>query len=95
MTKMLSRRAFLQGSALAGAAISADLSFAPAIAQTGAIRIGLLTIKSGPLAQAGLQVDQGLTAFLKEKASTISGRKVDIIVADTGGTPAGARSKAQ
>ena len=95
MTKMLSRRAFLQGSALAGAAISADLSFAPAIAQTGAIRVGLLTIKSGPLAQAGLQVDQGLTAFLKEKASTINGRKVDIIVADTGGTPAGARSKAQ
>jgi branched-chain amino acid transport system substrate-binding protein len=89
MTWTLSRRRFLASTALAA------LPLAPAIAQSEPVRIGLLTVKSGPLAQGGIQMEQGLTAFLKEKGNTLAGRKVEMISADTGGNPAGAKTKAQ
>ena len=40
-------------------------------------------------------MEQGITAFLKDKNYTLAGRKVDFISADTGGNPAGAKTKAQ
>ncbi|HXP74925.1 MAG TPA: ABC transporter substrate-binding protein, partial [Stellaceae bacterium] len=86
----LKRRAFL-GSAV----LAASLPWAPAIAENKAARIGLLTVKTGPLAQGGIQMEQGLTAFLKEKNYVLAGRKVELISADTGGNPAGAKTKAQ
>jgi branched-chain amino acid transport system substrate-binding protein len=67
----------------------------PAIAQGAPFKIGLLTVKTGPLAQGGIQMEQGIQTFLKEKANTLAGRKVELLVADTGGNPAGARTKAQ
>jgi branched-chain amino acid transport system substrate-binding protein len=63
--------------------------------QAAPFRIGLLTVKTGPLAQGGIQMEQGIATFLKEKNYTLAGRKVELIVADTGGNPAGARTKAQ
>jgi branched-chain amino acid transport system substrate-binding protein len=54
-----------------------------------------LTVKTGPLAQGGIQMEQGVLTFLKEKNYTIGGRKVDFISADSGGNPAGAKTKAQ
>ena len=89
MTFRLSRRAFLAGTSLAA------LPLAPSVAQAAPARIGLLTVKTGPLAQGGIQMEQGMTVFLKEKNGTLAGRKVDLIVADTGGNPAGAKTKAQ
>jgi len=59
------------------------------------VRIGLLTVKTGPLAEGGIQMEQGITAFLKSKNFTLAGRKIDFIVADTGGNPAGTKTKAQ
>jgi branched-chain amino acid transport system substrate-binding protein len=68
----------------------------PAVHAQGApFKIGLLTVKTGPLAQGGIQMEQGIAAFLKEKGNVLAGRKVDLLVADTGGNPAGARTKAQ
>ena len=64
-------------------------------AQAAAFKIGLLTVKTGPLAQGGIQMEQGLVTFLKEKNYMLGGRKVDLVVADTGGNPAGTRTKAQ
>ena len=64
-------------------------------AQAAPFRIGLLTVKTGPLAQGGIQMEQGLTTFLKEKNYTLGGRKVEVVVADTGGNPAGTRTKVQ
>jgi len=55
----------------------------------------LLTVKTGPLAQGGIQMEQGIAAFLKEKGNTLAGRKVELVSADTGGNPAGAKTKAQ
>jgi branched-chain amino acid transport system substrate-binding protein len=64
-------------------------------AQAASFKIGLLTVKTGPLAQGGIQMEQGIATFLKEKNSTLAGRKIDFLSADTGGNPAGAKTKAQ
>jgi branched-chain amino acid transport system substrate-binding protein len=82
---------------LTGALASTAIVGMPAIlrAQAAPFRIGLLTVKTGPLAQGGIQMEQGLATFLKEKNSTLAGRKVEVITADTGGNPAGAKTKAQ
>src|SRR5260370_4145009 len=90
MARKLSRRAFA-----AGAVATASFRFAPAIAQAAPFRIGLLTVKTGPLAQGGIQMEQGIASFLKEKSNTLAGRKIEFISADTGGNPAGAKTKAQ
>jgi branched-chain amino acid transport system substrate-binding protein len=67
----------------------------PAVAQNTPLKIGLLTVKTGPLAAGGIRFEEGISAFLKDKDFTLSGRKIDLIVADTGGNPAGAKTKAQ
>jgi branched-chain amino acid transport system substrate-binding protein len=40
-------------------------------------------------------MEQGITLFLKDRNSTLGGRKVELVIADTGGNPAGAKTKAQ
>ena len=94
MSATLNRRKFLAGTA-AGTAIAATGLGRPAIAQAAPFKIGLLTVKTGPLAQGGIQMEQGILTFLKEKSNTLSGRKIEFISADTGGNPAGAKTKAQ
>src|SRR5437763_9889743 len=66
-----------------------------ALAQQEPLRIGFLTIRSGPLAAGGRQMEEGINLFLKERNFTLSGRKVELIIADTGGQPALAKSKTQ
>src|SRR5438045_9498635 len=78
-----------------GAAGFAVLKSPYVVAQPAAFKIGLLTVKTGPLAQGGIQMEQGVTVFLKEKNYTMAGRKAELISADTGGNPAGAKTKAQ
>jgi branched-chain amino acid transport system substrate-binding protein len=79
----------------AGAAAAAFKFPTPAIAQNAPFKLGLLTVKTGPLAQGGIQMEQGIVTYLKEKNYTFAGRKVDFISADSGGNPAGAKTKAQ
>jgi branched-chain amino acid transport system substrate-binding protein len=88
----LRRRTVLKG-ILGG--VSALALKAPAIAQSAPFKIGLLTVKTGPLAQGGIQMEQGIATLLKEKGNTLAGRKIEFISADTGGNPAGAKTKAQ
>jgi branched-chain amino acid transport system substrate-binding protein len=92
MSRMLDRRSFLAGSA--GTALAAMVP-APAVAQAKPIRIGLLTVKTGPLAQGGIQMEQGTIRFFKDRNYTLAGRKAELIVADTGGNPAGTKTKTQ
>ena len=40
-------------------------------------------------------MEQGIATFLKEKGNTLAGRNIELMVADTGGNPAGAKTKAQ
>ena len=91
LSRKLSRRAVLA----AGAAAALTRFPAPAVAQGAPFKLGLLTVKSGPLAQGGIQMEQGVLTYLKEKNFTMGGRKVDFVSADTGGNPAGAKTKAQ
>jgi branched-chain amino acid transport system substrate-binding protein len=93
MSRKLNRRTFLAGTA-AGAA-AASFPYAPAIAQAAPFKIGLLTVKTGPLAQGGIQMEQGLVTFLKQKNYTLGDRKIELVSADTGGNPAGTKTKAQ
>ena len=88
----IERRTVLKG---LGAAAGASALGMPAIAQGAPFKIGLMTVKTGPLAQGGLQMEKGLLTFLKEKGNTLSGRKIELVIADTGGNPAGAKTKAQ
>jgi branched-chain amino acid transport system substrate-binding protein len=89
MALQISRRRFLGGTAAAVALPGR------ALAQPKPVRIGLLTVKTGPLAQGGIQMEQGITRFLKDRNYTLAGRKAELLVADTGGNPAGTKTKTQ
>src|SRR5258706_2552183 len=84
------RRRFIQvtGAAAAAAAV-------PVRAQAGPIRLGLMTVKSGPLASGGIDMERALTQYLSERNNTLAGRKIELIVADSGGVPAQTRTKIQ
>jgi branched-chain amino acid transport system substrate-binding protein len=94
MSRKFSRRKFMAGTTAAGAAAVFNFP-APALAQSAPFKLGLLTVKTGPLAQGGIQMEQGVVTYLKEKNYTFAGRKVDLVTADTGGNPAGTKTKAQ
>ncbi len=94
MSRKMTRRNLL-GSVAAGGAITLAGFPAPAVAQSKPFKLGLLTVKTGPLAAGGVLMEQGVLTYLKEKNFTLGGRKVDFISADTGGNPAGAKTKAQ
>jgi branched-chain amino acid transport system substrate-binding protein len=93
MSLTLSRRSFLAGSTV----LAAGAAGLPtrARAQSTPVRIGLLTVKTGPLAAGGIQMEQGTQLFFKDRKNMIAGRKVELIVADTGGNPAGTKTKTQ
>jgi branched-chain amino acid transport system substrate-binding protein len=92
MTLATGRRGMFTGSAAAALAASLPL---PALGQAKPVKIGLLTVKTGPLAQGGIQMEQGISLFLKHRGNRLAGRTAELIIADTGGNPAGARTKAQ
>ena len=71
------------------------LSIDEALAQGGPLRVGFLTIRTGPLAAGGRQMEEGINLLLKEHNGMFAGRKVEIIFADTAGQPALAKSKTQ
>lgn len=90
----LSRREFV--GAATGAGIASMAAPGLLFAQSNdSFRIGLLAAKTGPLASGGIDMELALAMFLKERNSTLAGRKVELIVADTAGVPATARTKCQ
>src|SRR6186997_874538 len=94
MPMSIKRRSVLKGMLATGASI-ATLK-APAVhAQAAPFKLGLLTVKTGPLAQGGIQMEQGVLTYLKETNNTMAGRKVEFFSADTGGSPAGTKTKVQ
>ncbi len=91
MANHLNRRKFL---AATGALAGSTAFPMPSIAQNAPVKIGLMTVKTGPLAAGGQHMEAGINSFLKEKNFTLAGRKIELLVADTGGNPAGAKTKA-
>jgi branched-chain amino acid transport system substrate-binding protein len=90
----ISRRHFVRHVATAGLVAAAGPRIARAAGE-GPIRVGLLTVKTGPLASGGIDMERALLMYLKERDNTLAGRKIDLIVADTAGVPATARTKTQ
>ena len=90
----LDRRSVLKG---LGAGVGLAAMGAPAVvrAQTKPFRIGFMTVKTGPLASGGIQLEQGLTLYLKERNNMLAGVPVEVYTVDTGGAPAVARTKMQ
>src|SRR5947199_2178476 len=88
------RRRFIQA---AGSSLGASALAFPAIvrAQTEPIRIGLMTVKTGPLASGGNDMERALVLFLRERNNTLAGRKIELLVGDSGGVPAQSRTKTQ
>src|SRR2546429_5646634 len=84
------RRRFIQ--ATGAAAVAAAV---PAPAQAGPIRLGLMTVKTGPLASGGIDMERALAQYLKEHSATMAGRKIELLVGDSGGVPAQSRTKIQ
>jgi len=88
----MTRRAFA-GTASSAAALAAT---GGAFAQSSEpIRLGLLVVKTGPLASGGIDMERAALQYMKARGNMLAGRKVDLIVADTGGVPATARTKTQ
>src|SRR5690348_1489337 len=92
MQSRIDRRKLL---ASAAAVAGASILPLPAIAERTPLKIGFMTIKTGPLAQGGLQMEQGIEVFFNQRSYTLAGRKVELYTADTGGNPATAKTKVQ
>ena len=84
------RRRFIQASGATAAAAAL-----PVRAQAGPIRVGLMTVKTGPLASGGIDMERALVQYLNERNNTMAGRKVELSVGDSAGVPAQARTKIQ
>jgi hypothetical protein len=88
------RRTVIKGALAAGVA-SQVLKVPAARRKRRRSGSGFLTVKTGPLASGGLQMEQGLTVFFKERNNMLAGRPVELHTADTAGNPAQARTKTQ
>src|SRR5437879_3103834 len=71
------RRRFIQATGAAAAAAAL-----PARAQAGPIRVGLVTVKTGPLASGGIDMERALVQYLSERNNPLAGRKADLIADD-------------
>ncbi|MBI3635979.1 MAG: ABC transporter substrate-binding protein [Candidatus Rokubacteria bacterium] len=68
---------------------------APAPAQSGPIRIGMLATLTGPFAATGKDMVTGTELYLDEINRTMSGRRVELIIEDDEGNPATALNKSR
>jgi branched-chain amino acid transport system substrate-binding protein len=87
----ISRRALLAG----GAALGVLPSRRAYSQKSEPLKIGFLTVNTGPLAAGGKQQVEGAAFYLKERDGIIAGRKVELITQDTAGNPALAKTKTQ
>src|SRR5215813_1883046 len=87
----ISRRTLLKAGAFMSAYPAPQL-----LAQTPEpLKIGFLTVLTGPLAAGGQQQQEGAALFRDDRNGMIAGRKVELITQDTGGNPALAKTKTQ
>src|SRR5438034_1853747 len=82
-------------STLAALVCALSLPSSEAFAQSENLRVGFLTVRTGPLAAGGRQMEEGINLLLKERDYAFAGGKVAIIFAGTAGQPALAKTKTQ
>src|SRR5260370_2910363 len=64
-------------------AVALFISASAANAQ-GTVKIGLINVLSGQFADAGIQLDNGVKAYMKQHGDTVAGKKIEIIRRDVG-----------
>src|SRR3954464_7497014 len=70
--------------AVGGVAAMLLAGAAPASAQD-TIKVGLIMTLSGQFADAGIQMQNGVKTYMKEHGETVGGKKIELIVKDSGG----------
>src|SRR3954467_8024883 len=70
--------------AMSGVAALLLATAAPAGAQD-TLKIGLVMALSGQFADAGIQMQNGVKTYMKEHGETVGGKKIELIVKDSGG----------
>src|SRR5438105_720243 len=65
------------------AALLAALSFAVGAQST--VKVGVIAEFSGPFAAYGQQIEAGMKAYMKQHGDTVAGKKIELIIRDTGG----------
>jgi len=84
------------GTALGAIALTAGAALAAGSAQAKDLKIGLVLSVSGPFADYGRQIQNGIHLYMAEHGDTVAGRKIQLIVKDdTGIAPAIAKRQAQ
>ncbi|HET8597933.1 MAG TPA: ABC transporter substrate-binding protein [Castellaniella sp.] len=82
--------------ALGAIALTAGAALAAGSAQAKDLKIGLVLSMSGPFADYGRQIQNGIHLYMAEHGDTVAGRKIQLIVKDdTGIAPAIAKRQAQ
>lgn len=77
------------------AAVAALLTAGQAAAQGNTLKVGLLSIRTGPFVALGTDGENGLRLLLEANNYTFGGTKIELEVADTSATPATALARAQ
>src|SRR3954453_20803943 len=75
------KRILLTGAAL----LAATLPGGAANAQQ-TIKIGVILPLSGPFADTGVQIQNGIKLYMKQHGDTVAGKKIEVIPKDPGGT---------
>jgi branched-chain amino acid transport system substrate-binding protein len=87
----MNRRRFVKAAGAAATLGYSGITFS----QSSTLRLGLMTVKTGPLASGGIDMERALIQYLKERNYMLAGRKVELFVGDSAGIPAQARTKIQ
>ncbi len=75
-----------RGGLLAGAILCIAAALGPSSARADdAIKVGLILESSGPFASQARQIADGAKAYLKAHGDTVAGKKIELILKDTGG----------
>ena len=68
-----------------GAGLLAAALLSGAASAEDTIKIGILSSYSGPFADTGIQIDNGIKLWMKQHGDTVAGKKIEIIRKDVGG----------
>ena len=77
----LTSRAGLLATAIATAMIAMSAS----VQAQQTVKVGLILSLSGQFADAGIQLENGIKTYMKQKGDVVAGRKIELIRKDTGG----------
>ncbi len=84
----ITRRDLLVATAAsAGAMVAAPGIFSPAIAQAASVKIGVLAPLSGVFSSLGTNKLNGIKMLFSEKAMTVAGSSIELVIEDTEGKP--------